>query len=49
MTIVMGLSVMGILDLVVAGISFVIFLAVFAIIASILCCTAFFFHAKNLS
>lgn len=45
----MGLSVQCVLDLVVAGISLVIGLGIFAITASILCSAAFFHNAKEAS
>ncbi|KAF7808973.1 Chaperonin 60 subunit beta 4 [Senna tora] len=49
MTMVMGLSVLVILDLVVAGFSLMICFAIFAFVASILCSTAFFLNSKDLS
>ena len=42
-------SVQGLIDLVVAGISLMICLGIFAFIASILCSAAFFHHAKEVS
>lgn len=45
----MGLSVLGMLDLVVAGVSLMIGLGIFAFIASILCSAAFFLNSKDLS
>ncbi|KAL6350590.1 hypothetical protein AAG906_022300 [Vitis piasezkii] len=42
-------SVQGLIDLVVAGISLMICLGIFAFIASILCSAAFFHHAKELA
>lgn len=45
----MGLSVQFVLDFVVAGISLVIGMGLFAFIASILCSAAFFQNAKEIS
>jgi hypothetical protein len=45
----MGLSVQWILDLVIAGISLMIGLGIFAFIASVLCSAAFFHNAKEAS
>ena len=47
MVILMGLSVQSLMDLVVAGISLMIGLGIFAFIASILCSAAFLHHAKD--
>lgn len=44
----MGLSVQCVLDLVVAGISLMIGLGIFAFIASILCSVAFLYNAKDI-
>ncbi|KAG9152875.1 hypothetical protein Leryth_012496 [Lithospermum erythrorhizon] len=43
------LSVQFLMDLVVAGVSLMIGLGIFALIASILCSAAFFQNAKELS
>lgn len=45
----MGLSVLAILDLMVAGVSLMIGLGIFAFLASILCSAAFFLNAKDFS
>ncbi|XP_020553519.1 uncharacterized protein LOC110012832 [Sesamum indicum] len=45
----MGLSVQCVLDFMVAGISLMIGLGLFAFIASILCSAAFFQNAKEIS
>lgn len=46
----MGLiSAQSIMDVVVAGISLMIGLGIFAFIVSLLCSTAFFHHAKDVS
>lgn len=42
-------SVQGLLDFVVAGVSLMICLGIFAFIASVLCSAAFFYHAKEAS
>lgn len=49
MMLVMGVSVQCLMDLVVAGISLMIGLGLFAFIASILCSAAFLHNAKDLS
>ncbi|XP_052199887.1 uncharacterized protein LOC127806559 [Diospyros lotus] len=46
---VMGVSIQCLVDLVVAGISLVIGLGIFAFVASILCSAAFLHHAKAFS
>lgn len=46
---IMGLSVLSVIDLVVAGFSLMIGLGIFAFIASILCSTAFVQNAKDVS
>ncbi|XP_022149105.1 uncharacterized protein LOC111017596 [Momordica charantia] len=46
---VLGFSIQAVLDLVVAGISLVIGLGIFALIASILCSAAFLQSAKDVS
>ncbi|KAK4263671.1 hypothetical protein QN277_029055 [Acacia crassicarpa] len=45
----MGLSVQGLLDLMVAGVSLLIGLGIFGFIASILCFAAFFLNSKDVS
>lgn len=49
MALLMGLSLQWLLDLVVAGISLMIGLGIFAFIASILCSVAFLNNSKNVS
>ncbi|KAJ6726431.1 hypothetical protein OIU79_004561 [Salix purpurea] len=49
MVLLMGLSVQWIMDFVVAGISLVIGLGIFAFIASILCSAAFIYNVKHVS
>lgn len=46
---IMGLSVLSVIDLVVAGFSLMIGLGIFAFIASILCSAAFVQNAKDVS
>ncbi|XP_028065098.1 uncharacterized protein LOC114268184 [Camellia sinensis] len=46
---VIGVSVQCLMDLVVAGVSLVIGLGIFAFIASILCSVAFLHNAKDVS
>ncbi|KAK6242555.1 hypothetical protein SCA6_007944 [Theobroma cacao] len=47
MVVLLWLSLQSIIDLVVAGISLMIGLGIFAFIASVLCSAAFLHHAKN--
>ncbi|XP_022724967.1 uncharacterized protein LOC111281472 [Durio zibethinus] len=49
MVILMGLSLQSLIDLLVAGISLMIGLGIFAFIASILCSAAFLHHVKVVS